>query len=74
MTKEAGEREAAALLGVEFDVLIARAGLTIPEDRRAELLAAFADLRAEIARLGEALGPEIEPAAVYRAAGRDGSQ
>jgi len=56
----------AASLGAEFDALLARAGLTIPEDRRAGLLIAFADLRAEILRLHEALPPELEPAAVYR--------
>ncbi|MGH7072543.1 MAG: hypothetical protein ACREFO_21385 [Acetobacteraceae bacterium] len=56
----------AAALAAEFDVLIARAGLTIPTDRRAELLVAFADLRREISRLYETLAPEMEPAAVYR--------
>ncbi|MGH7106132.1 MAG: hypothetical protein ACREFT_06460 [Acetobacteraceae bacterium] len=56
----------AASLAAEFDVLIARAGLRIPEDRRPELLVAFADLRAETARLYESLPPELEPAAVYR--------
>jgi hypothetical protein len=53
-------------LATEFDVLTARAGLTIPPDRRAELLTAFADLRAEIARLHAPLPPTLEPAAVYR--------
>lgn len=59
-------------LAAEFDVLTARAGLTIPEDRRAELLLAFADLRGEIARLYEMLPPELEPAAVYRVAAAEG--
>ncbi len=53
-------------LAKEFDVLMARAGLSIPEDRREALLVAFADLRAEIALLHEALPPTLEPAAVYR--------
>lgn len=56
----------AAALAAEFDVLIARAGLTIPTAWRTELLVAFADLRGEIARLYETLTPELEPAAVYR--------
>jgi len=59
------EAEEARLRG-EFDALMARAGLSIPEERRAELLIAFADLRTEIARLHEALPPTLEPAAVYR--------
>ena len=33
-------------LAAEFDMLMARAGLTIPPDRRPALLAGFADLRA----------------------------
>jgi hypothetical protein len=53
-------------LAAEFDVMMARAGLAIPEDRREGLLTAFADLRAEIALLHEALPPTLEPAAVYR--------
>jgi len=57
-----------ALLAAELEVLTRRAGLAIPEDRRAELLVAFADLRAEIVRLHDGLTPEIEPAAVYRPA------
>ena len=57
-----------ALLAAELEVLTRRARLAIPEDRRAELLVAFADLRAEIARLHEGLKPEIEPAAIYRPA------
>jgi hypothetical protein len=53
-------------LATEFDVMMVRAGLTIPPDRRLELLAAFADLRAEIGRLHAPLPPALEPAAVYR--------
>lgn len=55
-------------LAAEFDMLMQRAGLTIPTDRRAELLIAFADLRAEIALLHEPLPPTLEPAAVFRPA------
>ncbi|HTU56103.1 MAG TPA: hypothetical protein VMF62_19220 [Acetobacteraceae bacterium] len=50
----------------EFDILMARAGLTIPPDRREALLVAFADLRREIALLHDPLPPSLEPAAVYR--------
>lgn len=53
-------------LAREFDMLVARAGLTIPPDRRAELLIAFADLNAETARLHGTLPATLEPAAVYR--------
>lgn len=66
MTKEGGAGEEAALLEAEFDVLIRRAGLVIPEERRAELLAVFTDLRGQIARLGEDLEIADEPAAIYR--------
>ncbi|MGH7101479.1 MAG: hypothetical protein ACREFJ_03695 [Acetobacteraceae bacterium] len=59
-------------LAAEFDVLMARAGLTIPEDRRDELLLAFADLRGEVARLYETMPAELEPAAVYRLARAEG--
>ncbi|MDA8049590.1 MAG: hypothetical protein M0002_06230 [Rhodospirillales bacterium] len=55
-----------AQLAAEFDTLVVRAGLTIPAERRRELIAAFADLRAEIARLHAPLSPALEPAAVYR--------
>ena len=47
-------------------MLIARAGLVIPADRRVELLVSFADLKAEIARLHSPLPASLEPASVYR--------
>lgn len=51
----------------EFDALVALAGLTIPPDRRGDLLVAFADLRAEVARLYTApLPPTLEPARIFR--------
>ncbi|MGH7117891.1 MAG: hypothetical protein ACREFP_02665 [Acetobacteraceae bacterium] len=66
MPKEGEEREAATLLEKEFDVLIGRVRLEIPEDRRAELLVQFADLRTDITRLAGGLAAEDEPAAIYR--------
>jgi hypothetical protein len=62
MTVEVDE----ARLAKEFDALMARASITIPPERRADLLIAFADLRTEIARLHAALPVTCEPAAVYR--------
>ncbi|MGH7056406.1 MAG: AtzG-like protein [Acetobacteraceae bacterium] len=65
-----GERERAyPALAAEFDVLMARAGLAIAPERRAELLVAFADLKAEVARLyAVPLPGNLEPAEVYRVA------
>ena len=40
-----------AALALEFDVLAKRAGLAIPEDRKAALFAGFKDLRRMLALL-----------------------
>jgi hypothetical protein len=53
-------------LSAEFDMLMARAGLTVPEARRATVLAAYADLRSQIALLHDRYGPEHEPSNVFR--------
>jgi hypothetical protein len=53
-------------LGSEFDCLMARAGITVPPQRRAAALAAYADLRGQIARLHGRYGPEAEPSNVFR--------
>ncbi len=50
-------------MNAEFDTLMARAGIAIPDDRRPALLAAFVDLRAALALLEDA---EAEPAHVFR--------
>ena len=50
----------------EFDCLMARAGITVPPARRATVLAAYADLRGQIALLHGRYGPEAEPSNVFR--------
>ncbi len=50
-------------MDTEFDMLMARAGITVPDERRDGLLAAYRDLRAAVALLERA---EAEPAHVFR--------
>ena len=57
-------------LAAEFDCLMARAGVPVPPRRRAALLAAYADLREQIALLHGRYGPEHEPSNVFRAGER----
>ncbi len=52
-------------LAAEFDALMARAGITIPADRRESLLAGFADLRAQVALLHDRLDASVEPSNVF---------
>jgi hypothetical protein len=54
----------------EFDRLMARAGITVPAPLRDSVLAAFADLRGQIALLHEAQPYTAEPAHVFRVAAR----
>lgn len=54
-------------LAAEFDMLMARAGITVPPQRREAVLTAYADLRAQIALLHGRYGPEAEPSNVFRA-------
>ena len=49
----------------EFDVLARRAGLHIPRDRRAPLLAGFQDLRRMLDVLRQPRTAASEPAATY---------
>lgn len=60
------EKPSAQVLETEFDVLMARAGLTIPAERRAGYLQDFADLREQLALLHERRPATVEPANVYR--------
>ena len=53
-------------LATEFDVLMRRAGLTIPEHRRAAVLTAYADLREQMALLHGRHTHTHEPANVFR--------
>ena len=45
---------------------MARAGVSVPPQRRAAALVAFADLRSQIALLHGRYGPEAEPSNVFR--------
>ena len=53
-------------LAAEFDCLMARAGVSVPPERRAAALVAYADLRGQIALLHGRYGPEAEPSNVFR--------
>jgi hypothetical protein len=53
-------------LEAEFDCLMARAGLRIPEARRVGILASYADLRGQIALLHGRYGAAAEPSNVFR--------
>lgn len=53
------------ILAAEFDCLMARAGISVPPQRRATALAAYADLRGQIALLHDRFGPEAEPSNVF---------
>ena len=53
-------------LAAEFDCLMARAGITVPSQRRGAALVAYADLRVQIALLHGRYGPEMEPSNVFR--------
>ena len=53
-------------LAAEFDCLMTRAGITVPSQRRAAALVAYADLRGQIALLHGRYGPESEPSNVFR--------
>ena len=55
-----------ASLETEFDVLMARAGLAIPPDRRPALLHAFAELRGQLALLRGPRTAAAEPSNVFR--------
>jgi hypothetical protein len=53
-------------LAAEFDCLMKRAGIKLPPQRRVSALAAYADLRGQIALLHGRYGPESEPSNVFR--------
>ncbi len=55
----------ARITRAEFDTLVARAGLELSEDRKAELHRAYASLEMLIERLRAPLPPEAEPATIY---------
>ncbi len=50
----------------EFDMLMRRAGITVPADRRAAVLAGYADMCEQIALLRDRYAYTDEPANVFR--------
>jgi hypothetical protein len=53
-------------LAQEFDILMRRAGITVPDARRAAVLASYADLHEQIALLHNRYAYTDEPANVFR--------
>ena len=53
-------------LAAEFDWLMTRAGIAVPDARRAAVLTAYADLRQQIALLHGRYGAAAEPSNVFR--------
>ncbi len=54
-------------LEAEFDMFMARAGITVPPDRRPAMLTGFAELRAQAAMLRDASRTAAaEPSNVFR--------
>jgi hypothetical protein len=53
-------------LAAEFDILMRRAGITVPADRRPAVLVSYADMREQIALLHNRYAHTDEPANVFR--------
>jgi hypothetical protein len=53
-------------LAREFDILMRRAGITVPDARRAAVLASYADLHDQIALLHNRYAYTDEPSNVFR--------
>jgi hypothetical protein len=50
----------------EFNALLARAGHVVPKERRPALLAAYVDMKRQVALVkNETLGAEVEPTNVF---------
>lgn len=54
------------VLAAEFDCLMGRAGVRVPQARRAAALASYADLRNQLALLHGRYGAAQEPSNVFR--------
>ncbi len=52
-------------LAAEFDALMKRAGLTIPADRRAEVLPGYAELRQQVELLRNGRSAAAEPSNIF---------
>lgn len=53
----------------EFDVFLARAGMVVPPDRRAAIVAGWADIRAQLALLHTRRDATHEPSNIFRMKG-----
>ena len=53
-------------LTAEFDMLMRRAGLTVPDARRAAVLAGYADFSQQMALLRDRYAHTDEPANIFR--------
>jgi hypothetical protein len=53
----------------EFDVFLARAGMTVPDDRRSVVVAGWADLRAQLDLLHTRRDATHEPSNIFRMKG-----
>jgi hypothetical protein len=53
-------------LEAEFDILMRRAGISVPPERRATVLASYADMHTQIALLHARYAHTDEPANVFR--------
>ena len=53
-------------LAIEFDMLMRRAGITVPAQRRAAVLVSYADFRGQIALLHDRYAHTDEPANIFR--------
>ena len=60
-------------LAAEFDILMRRAGITVPAERRAAVLVSYADLCDQIALLHNRYAYTDEPANVFRLSPPEGS-
>lgn len=52
--------------GAEFDRAMARAGITVPPERRPALIAGYEDLKRRMMLLRQPREAAAEPAAIYR--------
>jgi len=50
----------------EFDMFLARAGMVVPAERRAQVVAGYADFRAQMELLHTKRDASLEPANVFR--------
>jgi hypothetical protein len=53
-------------LAAEFDMLMRRAGLIVPDERRATVLASYADFHGQMALLRDRYAYTDEPANIFR--------